>query len=115
MEVQAKNYHGMSLVELKQEAKNHDPPIPGYWNMKKVNLIYFLTLKQLPEHMIIKKKTIKQLREEAKARGFQGISKLKRHELGELLYPGSQKYYQNDYHAEKHDDPQKGESKKVGI
>ena len=104
------DYHSMSLRELKVSAKNHDPPIKFYYIMKRVKLIQLLTLPELPHEYILEKKTIHQLREEGKERGFR-VSNLKRQELVELLYPRFDQNHQNNDHAQKHDDPEEGEGK----
>lgn len=100
----------MSLRELKIAAKNHDPPIKLYYVMKRVKLIQLLSLPELPFDYILEKKTIHQLREEGKERGFR-VSNLKRQELVELLYPRLDQHHQNNNHAQKHDDPEEGEGK----
>jgi len=100
----------MSKVELKQLAKEHDPPIKHYYIKKRLELIYLLSLKSLPQHMILEKKRIIDLRKEGKAKGYK-VSNLKKQELLELLYPGFYKNNQNNNHAQKHDDPQKANGK----
>ena len=99
----------MSLVELKQQAKAHLPKIKHYYINTRLELIKILSLKELPSSMILEKKTIDQLREEARGRNFPNLWKLRRAELVELLYPSSEKNDKNDDDGEKHDDPQKGE------
>jgi hypothetical protein len=105
------DYHSMSLVELKQVAKEHTPKIKQYYIKSRLELIQILSMKQLPEEMILSKKTITELRKEAKERGHTNIWKLKRSELVELLYPSANKHNKNDNHTEKHNDPQKSEGK----
>lgn len=109
------DYHSMSLVELKKAAKEHRPKIKQYYIKSRLELIQILTMKEFPQEMIIAKKKISELRQEAIQRGFANIWKLKRSELVELLYPSSQKNDKNDNHAEKHDDPKKGERKNVRV
>jgi hypothetical protein len=78
----------LSLVDLKQLARDHRPRIPQYYTKKRKELIYLLSLPELPEPMRIQKLTITQLREEAKAKGMGGgIWKLSKEELLNLLYP----------------------------
>jgi len=103
------DYHAMSLVELKQQAKAHTPKIKHYYIKNRLELIKLLTMKEFPPSMILEKKTIDQLREEARGRNFPNLWKLRRAELVELLYPSSEKNDKNDDDGEKHDDPQKGE------
>ncbi len=99
----------MSLVELKQAARDHDPPIKYYYIKSRVELIQLLSMKELPESFRLEKKTIAELRKEAIEKGHKNIWKLKKAEIMELLYPRAQKNNQNDNHAKKHDDPEKGE------
>lgn len=102
------DYHSMSLVELKQVAKRHDPPIKYYYIKSRLELIQILTLKEMPTSFILEKKTLATLRKEAIAKGYMNIWKLKKAELMELLYPRTQENNQNDDHTNKHDDPEKG-------
>lgn len=104
------DYHSMSLVKLKQAAKDHKPPIKYYYIKSRLELIQILSMKDFPESFILQKKTIAELRKEAIARGHKHIWKFKKAELMELLYPRSNKNYQYDNHAEEHDDPKKSES-----
>lgn len=101
----------MSLVELKEVARDHKPPIKQYYIKSRLELIKILSMKELPESFILEKKKIVDLRKEAIEKGFKNIWKLKRHELMELLYPRSQQNNQNDDHAKKHNNPQQGEGK----
>ena len=50
--------HSLSLVELKQRAKAHNPPIKYYYIKTRFELIQILTMKDFPEQMKIEKKTI---------------------------------------------------------
>lgn len=109
----------LSIVELKQMAKNHTPRIKQYYIKSKSELIRLLTMDELPMDMIVEKKTIGILREEANARGFVNVWKLRRPQLVALLYPVSkpcsEQYNQDEKHAEKHDNPQTGEGEEVGV
>ena len=105
----------MSLVELKQAAKNHVPKIKQYYVKSRVELIRLLTLKEFPIEMVNAKKTIAELRKEAQDRKLPNIWKLRRSELIELLYPSSQQYNENDNSREKHYNPEKSESDKVRV
>lgn len=100
----------MSLVELKQAAKDHKPPIKHYYIKSRLELIQILSMKEFPASFVLQKKTIAELRKEAIARGHKHIWKLKKAELMDLLYPRANKDNQNDNHAEEHDDPKKSES-----
>ena len=101
----------MSLAELKQHAKNHTPKIKQYYIKSRVDLIRLLSLNELPMSMIIEKKTIDELRNEARSRSLPNIWKLRRSELVELLYPSSKQDNKNNDDGEKHDDPQESECK----
>ncbi len=108
---QRMDYHSMSLVELKQAAKNHDPPIKQYYIKSRIELIRILTMKELPESFVLEKKKICDLRKEALAKGYTNIWKLRRAELMELLYPSTKQNHDNYKHTEKHDNPEGGNGK----
>jgi hypothetical protein len=72
-------------------------------------------MKELPVEMVIAKKTIAELRKEAQARKLPNIWKLRRSELVELLYPSSEQNNQNNDDGKEHNNPEKGESDKVGV
>jgi hypothetical protein len=103
-------YHSMSLMELKQVAKEHTPKIKQYYIKSRLELIKLLSMKEFPEEMILEKKTITELRKEAQNRGLANIWKLKRSELMELLYPSSQQNNQYNDDRKKHDNPQESKS-----
>ena len=105
----------MSLVELKQVAKNHVPKIKQYYIKSKLELIQILTLKDFPEEMIVSKKKISELRKEAQARNLPGIWNLRRAELVDLLYPSTNQNNQDHNNRQKHDHPQKGERHQIRI
>ena len=105
------DYHTMSLNELKQIAKNHNPKIKQYYIKKRHELIEILSMTKFPDSYILDKKKRSELIEEAKERGFEKVWNLKRSELIELLYPSSKQNDKNNDHAEKHDDPKHSESK----
>jgi hypothetical protein len=109
------DYHKMSLVELKQAAKEHVPKIKQYYIKSRVELIQILTLEALPESMIIEKKTIDELRKEAQAQKLPGIWKLRRSELVELLYPSSKEDNKDDDHGKEHHYPKERKRKNVGV
>lgn len=101
----------MSLVELKQHAKNHTPKIKQYYIKKRNELIEILSKKDLPNSFILEKKKRSELIEEAKDKGFEKVWNLKRSELIDLLYPSPKQDGKDYNHAEKHDDPKQCESK----
>lgn len=101
------DYHLLEYSELKQEAKQRR--IKMYYVMRKAQLIYLLSMKDLPEKYIVEKKTIKELRVEARARKIPQIYLLHRQALVDVLYPhlgdSRQKNNQNHDCAKKHDYP----------
>lgn len=99
----------MSLVELKQLARDHKPPIKHYYIKSRLELIKLLTMKELPDTYILEKKTIAELRKEAIEKGHKNIWKLKKADLMELLYPSTKKDNQNHDHTKEHDDPKQSE------
>ena len=99
----------MSLVELKQAAKNHEPKIKQYYILKRHELIKLLTMKELPQSYVLEKKKRSEMIAEAKARGYTKFWNLKKAELLELLYPSLKKDGKNDDHAKEHNDPKHGE------
>ena len=103
------DYSLMSLVELKQVAKNHIPKIKQYYVKSRSELISILSMEEFPETMKIEKMRIGELREIAKQQGHSNIWKMRRSELMELLYPSPQKHDQNDNRTQKHNNPQSGE------
>jgi len=105
------DYHSMSLVELKQAAKNHTPKIKQYYIKPRAELIQILMMGEFTGDMINEKKTIAQLRKEAQERKLPGIWKMRRAELMELLYPSTKQNNQNDDSRKEHDDPKESESK----
>jgi len=105
----------MSLVELKQEAKNHVPKIKQYYIKSRIELIKLLSMTEFPEDMIICKKTIADLRKEAQERKLPNIWKLRRAELVNLLYPSPEQYDKNNNNRQKHYHPEKCEHEQIGI
>lgn len=99
------DYHSMSLVELKEIAKNHKPKIKQYYIKPRIELIRILTMREFTHEMILAKRTLAELRQEAIDKGYKNIWKLRRAELVELLYPGPNKNNKNDDHAKEHDNP----------
>lgn len=100
----------MSLVELKDHAKNHKPKIKLYYIKKRHELIELLTMKELPKDLVLEKKKRSELIKEAKAKGYEKVWNLKKYELIELLYPSFEKNDKDNNHAQKHNDPEHGKS-----
>lgn len=120
MERARMNYETMSLVELKQLAKERRY-IKRYYVKSKEELISILSLPTPPPEMLLEKKTIKQLREEAKQRGFKGrgVWDLRREELVALLYPPTPNHLdktppykdeENQSNTDEHNDPEEHRS-----
>jgi hypothetical protein len=109
------NIHSLSLVELKHLAKIHNPPIKYYYVKSRLELIRILTMTEFPEEMRIEKKTIHQLRTEARDKGYLNVWKMRRPQLIELLYPSTNKDNKNDDHTKKHNNPKKCEGEEVGV
>ena len=103
------DYSTLSLVELKKAAKGRR--IKLYYILPKDELVRLLSLPELPLELVLQKKTIRQLRQEAKERNFARFWSLSRGELLTLLYPDQQgpadKNEKNERHADEHDSPQK--------
>lgn len=103
------DYSALSLAELKQVAKGRR--IKLYYVMPKDELIRLLSLPELPMELLLQKKTIRQLRQEAKTRNLSGFWGLSRGELLGLLYPDQQgpphKNEKNQGNANEHDAPEK--------
>jgi hypothetical protein len=103
------DYSAMSLLELKRVAKGRR--IKLYYILPKDELVRLLSLPELPLALQLQKKTIRQLRQEAKERNFSGFWSLSRGELLTLLYPDQQgaadKNEKNQRHTNEHDAPEK--------
>lgn len=107
----------MSLIELKRAAKGRG--IKMYYILPKDELARLLALPELPLEMRLQKKTIRQLRQEAKERKLTGFWGLSRGELLERLYSDQQgtpnKNEKNQGNADKHDDPEEHNPEEVGV
>jgi hypothetical protein len=103
------DYSALSLVALKQVAKGRK--IKLYYVMPKDELVRLLSLPEIPLEMRLQKKTIRQLRQEAKDRNLSGFWGLSRGELLDLLYPNQQgptdKNEKDQGHADEHNSPEK--------
>jgi hypothetical protein len=102
------NYHLLEYSELKQEARERR--IKMYYVMRKAQLVYLLSMKELPERYIVEKKKIGELKAEARARGIPQVYLLHRQALVDLLYPNMRNtspYQEDQYHnsTKKHDNP----------
>lgn len=104
----------MSLVDLKQVAKNHTPKIKQYYIKTRAELIQILT-NEFTADMIVAKKTLAELRKEAQDRKFSGIWKMRRSELVQLLYPGPKQNNENHQSRKEHNNPEKSESDEVRV
>jgi len=102
------DYSTMSLIELKRTAKGRGLKL--YYILPKDELVRLLSLPELPLELRLQKKTIRQLRQEAKAKNLTGFWGLSRGELLALLYPNEQgapnKNQKNQCDTDEHDDPQ---------
>lgn len=102
------DYSTMSLVDLKRAAKGRG--IKLYYVRPKEELIHLLSMPELPLDLRLQKKTIRELRREAKEKNLSGFWGLSRGELLDLLYADQQgsahKNEKNESHADEHDDPQ---------
>jgi hypothetical protein len=108
------NYAEMSLIELKQIAKQRRY-IKRYYVKSKEELVAILSLPAPPPEMLLEKKTIRDLREEAKQRGMKGrgVWDMRRDDLLALLYPPNplektpaDKNQQDESNTYEHNDPQ---------
>lgn len=102
------HYNEMSLIELKQAAKGRG--IKMYYVMKRDELARLLSLPELPTELRLQKKTIRQLREEAKEKQIPGVWKYSRKQLMDLLYPSKKSSADEDEkdhrQADEHNDPE---------
>lgn len=103
------DYESLSLVELKQLAKNHTPKIKHYYVKSKAELVTILSMNEFPEEMKIAKMRMSELREEVKKRGHSNFWKMRREEIVKLLYTNPEKNDENNDHTQEHDNPEEGE------
>lgn len=101
----------MSLVELKQLAKG----IKQYYIMRRAQLIELLSMEALPPALILEKKTVTELRQEAKLRGMRGFWRRSKEELLELLYPNTEQHQKNQSQAQEHHEPESHDPQDVGV
>ncbi len=103
----------MSIVELKRVAKERR--IKQYYVKKRRELIQILSHTNLPLYYRVEKLTIHELRDQAKEQNIPHVYKLNRAQLVDVLYPdlcgGTEQKNQNDDGTEKHDDPEKSNTK----
>lgn len=110
------DYSTLSLIELKKHAKTRH--IKQYYIMKRRQLIELLSMKELPQSLIVEKMTIHQLREKAKERNIRGFWNLRREQLVDLLFPQNNPTDQNEKNqgnTDKHNDPQKHDTQEIRI
>jgi hypothetical protein len=102
------DYSTLSLLDLKRAAKGRG--IKLYYVRPKEELIQLLSLPELPLELRLQKKTIRELRQEAKSRNLRGFWGLSRGELLDLLYADQEgaahKNQKNESDTDEHDDPQ---------
>lgn len=103
----------LSLVELKKMAQGRG--IKQYYIMRRAQLLQLLAMPELPLAVRLEKKTIQELRQEAKQKGMRGFWRLHREELLALLYPNPEEHNQNQGDAQKHHQPQRHDAKHVGV
>jgi hypothetical protein len=106
------------MIEIPSNSLEHPQRI--HWSTHddgdhRAELIQILTMSEFTQDMIVQKKTLAELRKEAQEKKLPGIWKLRRSELVELLYLGSKQNNQNDNSGKEHNQPQKGESNKIGV
>jgi Rho termination factor, N-terminal domain. len=107
------DYTQMSLVELKQHAKERK--IKQYYVMKRLQLIQLLSMPDLPMSFKIEKMTIHQLRDEAKRKGIRGFWTLHRDELVELLYPTDGASQQENENRSQQQSPNNSKAEEVRL
>ena len=113
------DYSLLSLPELKAIAKTRR--IKHYYILKKQVLIDLIQLAELPQSYVLEKRTVKSLRDQAKAQGIIRYSKMSRHALIARLFPEnvgnttSDENEKNEGKADEHDDPKKHNADHVGV
>ena len=115
------DYSRLSLPELKVIAKTRR--IKQYYILKKNVLVDLLTMPELPPSYILEKRTVKSLRDQAKAQGIVRYSKMSRDTLIARLFPPNQDIGETTPHedekdqskAEEHHNPQKHNAQHVRV
>jgi hypothetical protein len=107
--------NNLTLAELKQLARDHEPRIKMYYVLPKARLLELLTMETLPEEMVIAKTPLYKLRNEARRQGHVNVWKMKRADVLTLLYPRPQEHDHNQEETDKHNHPEAGESEDVGV
>jgi hypothetical protein len=113
------DYSTLSLVDLKKHAKQ--ARIKQYYVMKRAQLIELLSMDVLPINLRVEKMTIHQLREEAKKREVKGLWNMSRGQLVDVLFgeeinnAATNKDDENKSQTNEHHDPEKHDSKDVGV
>jgi hypothetical protein len=83
--MQTPDYSSMYLADLKLIAKTRR--IKMYYIKSKEELVNLLNMPELPQAMKVEKMTIRELRQEAKARGVPSIWGRRRGDLVNILFP----------------------------
>ena len=108
------DYNTLSLAELKKHAQGRR--IKLYYTKSIRELRWLLTQTDIPMEYKLEKFTIKELREQAKAKHIKGFWNLKRGELLKLLYPSTaEQHDQNNQNTQEHHSPQPNDGNKVGM
>jgi hypothetical protein len=113
------DYTVLSLPELKVIAKARR--IKQYYILKKHVLVDLLRMPELPQSYILEKRTVKSLREQAKALGIVRYSKMSRDALIARLFPQnvgdttSDENEEDQGKADEHDNPQKDDPNHVRV
>jgi predicted transcriptional regulator len=114
------DYSRLSLPELKVIARTRR--IKQYYILKKNVLINLLTMPELPQSYILEKRTVKSLRDQAKAQGIVRYSKMSRDTLIARLFrtqdvgdTTSHEDEEDQGKAEEHHNPQKHNAQDVRV
>jgi len=107
----------MSLAELKKVARDlpKERKIKQYYIKSRHELIQLLTMVELPKEMQIEKRTLAELRKEARERAIPNLWKYRRAQLVEILYPSTKKDNENNDSGKEHDNPKHGKGKNVRV
>jgi hypothetical protein len=108
------NYDNLSLAELKKHAQGRR--IKLYYTKSIRELRWLLSQPDIPMQYKLEKFTIKELREQAKAKNIRGFWNLKRGDLLNILYPSAaEQHDQNNQNPQEHHSPQSNDCDKVGM
>lgn len=113
------DYHTMSLVELKKVARDlpKERKIKQYYIKSRHELIRLLTMVELPNELQVQKRTLAELRKEAREKSIPNLWKYRRAQLVEILYPSPKQNNENNHGGKEHDNPKhrKGEDVRVEV